>query len=167
MLPEIHDMSAHPMSTEMQGSLYQQLSAMGGGHIREADLLELLHLYTQREKADHLIEEGGLHLELADPEHSGDGDELMRELTEEWDEVRLSAVSTAEAPLEERMEHFRRNLNAIARIQAAWSRRAENARRAHGEGEALLSPRATPKMPRHPSFVRRENRSRDPSFVRR
>jgi len=64
MLPEVHDLTAFPMSKAQQAKIYNDLLVLGDGHIRQADLQQLLYVATTKDHAQR-IEPLNLQVRLA------------------------------------------------------------------------------------------------------
>ena len=125
MLPDLYDLKANPMSAQEQEMLYDNLIALGGGQIRQADLDKLL--FVARSKSNAKRQASCRQLELADPQQEAEEKEKLAEIVAMWDSVRMSTDDAA--PDRDRLDWFERNDLHVLRIQRIWRTRLREVRR--------------------------------------
>jgi Ca2+-binding EF-hand superfamily protein len=127
LLADVHDLEAYPISHDETAQLYANLIALGNGKICASDLGRMLHAIRQRHRMARMPPPS---LEIGTSEAQAAHEFELRELSNDWDMVRMS---TSEHPLgSERVEHFERCVGHIVRLQRVWMRRLKRIRETGG-----------------------------------
>lgn len=115
MLPEVHDVAAHPMSESEVAELYRDCLALGDGTIRQPDLQQLLFVFVEKQTAQRMQHRS---LEVSSDLQRNKSGKDLAELVRVWDSVRMSTDQSE--PDEERLEWFLTHTITIKRIQRMW-----------------------------------------------
>ena len=110
------------MTVEQIRQMYDALNVQGDGTIAHDDLMDMLRVLNNKERASDMVP---TNLEVqAVPE--AEADSQLRELTAGWDQVR--ATTSAEDPDEATERFFCANIKAIMKIQVIWKYRLKKMR---------------------------------------
>ena len=131
MLPEMHDLGAHPINDGEQTAMYHQLTAMGDGALRQEHLAPLLFSLRPPSFSRRPTSQGRDELENASLSREAESRAQFAELAAGWDAVRLSTSATD--PDVDRLQHFAQHLFQVLKVQrriAKWfaAKRAEHHR---------------------------------------